>query len=193
MAEWDEDARALLRAAAYRRDGDAGLAVLADRPLGPVLQYAGDVLAVAAAQGLPGAEATARKCVEELDGRGGPGDAELAAELTAALEGTPAPLAEVPVELGELGTALDRDPAEGVQVVDLWRGEVGEPDPGFAPDDAGHAPARWPAFWPAGPPGGDGPADGSVDGAWAREERQRGRARAWLAAHGLRPGPRPFL
>ncbi|WP_207401278.1 hypothetical protein, partial [Actinomadura roseirufa] len=62
MTGWDEDALARLRAAAYRHDGAAGLAVLAGRPLGPVLQYAGDVLVAALAAGLEAARPPARAC-----------------------------------------------------------------------------------------------------------------------------------
>ncbi|GAA2423527.1 hypothetical protein GCM10010191_39460 [Actinomadura vinacea] len=175
MADWDEDARARLRAAAHRRDGDAGLAALAGRPLGPVLQYAGDVLLAALDRGLPAAEPLARKCVEELDGRDGPGDAELAAELTAALEGRATGLIGVPVDLGALGARLEADPADGVQAVDLRTGDIDEPGPGFDPE------SRL-TFVPGGPDPGD-----------PGEEAQRGRARRRLAEHGYRPGPRPFL
>ncbi|MFB4313218.1 hypothetical protein [Actinomadura sp. 21ATH] len=173
MAEWDEDALALLRAAAYRRDPEAGLPLLADRPLGPVLQHAGDVLVAALEDGdaRPGTVRLARKCVEELAGRGLDGDAELAAELTGALEGAPSGLADVPVELGMLGLLMEADPAEGAQVVDLRTGDIG-------PDIAvGDEPRRWLMFWPQGP--ADSP-----------EEERRGRARQWLAAHGLRSRPR---
>jgi hypothetical protein len=189
VAEWDEDALALLRAAVYRRDGDAGLAVLVGRPLGPVLQYAGDVLVGALERAVRSAPGIARKCVEELEGRGWDGDAELSAELTALLEGTPRALTEVPVDLGTLGVVLDADPAGGVQILDLRTGDI---DPGsdlgsyLGSDlgldiEMGDEPPHRLAFWPEGPC-----PDSS-------EERQRGRARRWLAAHGYRPGARTFL
>ncbi|MGI5164835.1 hypothetical protein ACQEU3_10820 [Spirillospora sp. CA-253888] len=224
MTDWGEDALIQLRAAAYRGDGRAGAGVLGAQPLGPVLQYAGDVLVAALRQRVPEAERLARKCLEELDGRGRPGDAELAAELTAAL-GAPrdrGALTEVPADLGALGTALEGDPGE-IWVLDLRRGDLLTPDdledePAF---DA-HAPEydaqRWLVFGPTGPHPrdmadfagsvGDGPlrerlvraveegrfADeaGPVAARWRffKEERQRGRARHWLAEYGYRPGPR---
>ncbi|KAB2354500.1 hypothetical protein, partial [Actinomadura montaniterrae] len=64
MTGWDEDALAGLRAAVARGDARAGLALLAGRPLGPVLQYAGDVLVAALAEALDGADAAARACRE---------------------------------------------------------------------------------------------------------------------------------
>jgi hypothetical protein len=179
VADWDEDARRRLRAAAHRRDARRGLDALAGRPLGPVLQYAGDVLVAALDGALPGADRLARKCLEELSGRDGPGDAELAAELAAALDGTATPLLDVPVDLAVLGPRLDADPSEGVHVVDLRTGDI---DAGPPPFDTADDPGRWLTFVPGGPgPGGPG------------EEAQRGRARSWLAVHGYRPGPRPFL
>ena len=182
VADWDEDARAELRAAAHRRDARRGLAVLGGRPIGPVLQYAGDVVLAALEEALPGADRLARACAEGLTARGGPGDAELAAELRAALAGTATPLEDAPVDLGVLGARLDADPSEGVHVVDLRTGDIDTDPPPF--DTAG-GPGRVLTFVPEGPRGtGGGPAD---------EEAQRGRARAWLAAHGYRPGPRPFL
>ncbi|WP_433328535.1 hypothetical protein [Spirillospora sp. CA-294931] len=177
MTDWDEPALARLRAAAYRRDGAAGLDVLRDRPLGPVLQYAGDVLAAALVRDRAGAERAARKCLEELDGRGAPGDAELAAELAAAL-GTArraSDLAEVPVDLGTLGARLGGD--GGAHAVDLRRGDVVELD---EIDEADADPDGWLTFWP----------DGTAQPGLADEERRRGRARAWLARHGYRAGPR---
>ncbi|MEW2358045.1 hypothetical protein [Spirillospora sp. NPDC029432] len=182
MAEWDEDALALLRAAAYRRDPAAGLPLLADRPLGPVLQYAGDVLVAALERDGPGAAGAvrlARECAAELTGRGLAGDAELAAELAGALAGEPPELADAPVELSMLGLLMDADPAEGAQVVDLRTGDIG-------PDIAvGDEPRRWLMFWPQGP-AGSAEASGSAEFA---EEERRGRARQWLAAHGFRSRP----
>lgn len=171
MTGWDEDALAGLRAAVARGDARAGLALLAGRPLGPVLQYAGDVLVAALAESLDGADAAARACREELDARGLPGDAELAAELAAALDGRPSGLEVLPADLGAVAEALEAAPADGLWLLDLDRGDVlapGEP----SGDDGRHLPI------PPGAPAG------------APEEERRGRARRWLAEQGLRPGPR---
>ncbi|TDC44833.1 hypothetical protein E1281_32470 [Actinomadura sp. KC345] len=163
MTEWAEDALARLRSAVARGDGAAGLGVLRGRDLMPVLQYAGDALVAALAQGVPGAEAPARECLNELEGRGLPGDPELAAEVAAALGARPASgLAELPVDLAAVAAAMD----DGFQVLDLRRGDVlpaGEPPDGLPiPPDA--------------LPGG--------------EDARRGWARRWLAEQGFRPVPR---
>jgi hypothetical protein len=168
---WDEDALAGLRAAVARGDARAGLAVLAGRPFGPVLQYAGDVLAAALAETVEGAEAAARTCLGELEARGLPGDAELAAELAAALAGRPSGLEVLPVDLGAVAEALEAGPADGPWLLDLDRGDVLAPDEPCG-DGGRHLPI------PPGAPGG------------ATEEERRGRARRWLAEQGLRPGPR---
>ncbi|GLW61941.1 hypothetical protein Arub01_01850 [Actinomadura rubrobrunea] len=177
MTGWDETSLARLRAAAYRWDGEAGVEALRSRPLGRVLQYAGDVLIAALEQGVPGAEALSRKCLEELDGRGLPGDAELADRLSAALGAPRGPeLAEAPVDLGALAAALDDD---APYAVDLRTGDVlpaEEAGPSFT-ESLEYEPERWLALW--GEPGGD-----------RGEEARRGRARRWLAERGYRPGPR---
>ncbi|MBO2456677.1 hypothetical protein [Actinomadura violacea] len=171
MTGWDEDALAELRAAVARGDARAGLAALAGRPLGPVLQYAGDVLAAAVAGTLDGAEAAARECLERLDARGLPGDAELAAELAAALDGRPSGLEVLPADLGAVAEALEAGPADGLWLLDLDRGDVLAPD---EPSGEGGRHVPIPPGAPAGSP----------------EEERRGRARRWLAGQGLRPGPR---
>ncbi|MGI5323146.1 hypothetical protein [Actinomadura nitritigenes] len=180
MTGWDEDALARLRAAVARGDARAGLAALAGRPLGPVLQYAGDVLAAAVATALDGADAAARACLAELDARGLPGDAELAAELAAALDGRPSGLEALPVDLGAVAEALEGDPAEGLWLLDLDRGDVLAPDEPYRDEPCSDEPhgdgRRLPI--PSGAPAG------------APEEERRGRARRWLAGQGLRPAPR---
>ncbi|WP_067453411.1 hypothetical protein [Actinomadura macra] len=182
MTGWGEDELARLRAAAQRADGAGGLAVLADRPLGPVLQYAGDVLAAALAEGHEAARGPAARCLAELDARDAPGDAELAADLAAAL-GTPRPavveLLPVAADLGAVAAALaDGEP----HVLDLVRGDVlhaGDlaDEPTADPADETYDPTRWLLV----PPGGDLP-----DG----EDARRGLARRWLAEQGYRPAPR---
>ncbi|HEX2312472.1 MAG TPA: UPF0158 family protein [Thermomonospora sp.] len=241
MTDWDGAALGRLRAAVHRRDGAEGVDLLRERPLDPVLQYAGDVLVAAVRAQVAGAEPLARACLESLTGRGLPGDAELAGDLTAALGlGPAADLAEVPVDLGELGSELDAEPEgemEGeVYVVDLLRGDIlpvgelngedtGEVEPAFDEIDERYDAARWLQFWPERDRAERDMADFSAtvtderlrarleealagrwpyrrfleairdtpeDARWLlfREERQRGRARAWLASYGYRPAPR---
>ncbi len=182
VTDWGEDALAELRAAAFRGDGGAGVEVLRARPLGPVLQYAGDVLAAAVRQRADDAERLARKCLEELDGRGRPGDAELAAELAAVL-GSPrerAALTPAPVDLAALGAALEGDPGEA-WVVDLRRGDVLPAldlvdEPAFDPEGSEYDPGRWLGFWPGGPH----PRDAADFASAVEDEDLRARL---LAAH----------
>ncbi|NKZ06954.1 hypothetical protein [Actinomadura latina] len=180
MTEWDEEALARLRAAAHTGDGDAG--VLRGRPLEPVLQYAGDVLVAALAKGRTDAE-LARECLNELHERDLPGDAELAAELAAALGTRPAePLVPLPVDLGAVAAAMD----DGDQVLDLARGDVLPADDlpayegggGCGPpgDEIPHGGRGWLPIPPAAVPRG--------------EDAQRGAARKWLAGEGYRAVPR---
>lgn len=226
-----------------RRDGAAGVELLRTRPLGPVLQYAGDLLIAALAQQVEGARPGARKCLEELAGRDRPGDAELARELARELSAVRGrrqdgdDLTEVPVDLGELGIELDGDFEGDARVVDLVEGEVllvdalngadtGVPEPAFDEASEAYDRDRWLVFWPLGGREPGDPADmadfattvedeglqgrllKALGERWAQrrfleviketpedhrwllfqEERQRGRARAWLAGHGYRPG-----
>lgn len=164
MTEWDEEALARLRAAAHNGDGDTG--VLWGRPLKPVLQYAGDVLLAALAKGEAQPE-LARTCLDDLLKRDLPGDAELAAELAAALGERPAePLESLSVDLGAVAAAMD----DGDQVVDLERGDV------LPACEAQDAPGRWLPIPPTVLPQG--------------EDARRGAARGWLAEQGYRPVPR---
>ena len=164
VTEWGGEALARLRAAAHTGSGDAG--VLRGRPLKPVLQYAGDVLLAALAKGEADPE-LARECRDDLLERGLPGDAELAAELAAALGARPAePLEPLPVDLGAVAAAMD----DGGHVVDLERGDV------LPACEAEDVPGRWLPV----PPGVLPP----------EEDARRGAARAWLAERGYRPVPR---
>ncbi|NDU72295.1 hypothetical protein GWI34_06605 [Actinomadura sp. DSM 109109] len=159
MTGWGEEALARLRAAAHRGFGDAEL--LRGRPLAPVLQYAGDVLVAALEQGRD-VRSLALACLDELNARGLPGDAELAGELAAALGvGEPTGLDPLPADLGAVAAAM----RDGFQVLDPGRGDVlpaGEADGLPIPPDA----------LPEG------------------EDARRGAARAWLAEQGFRPAPR---
>lgn len=234
MGDWDRAALDALREAVSRRDGAEALEWLRTRPLAPVLQYAGDALVAALEQRVEGAEPYARRCLDELAGRGLPGDAELAGELSAALgiSGVRKALTAVPVDLGQLGEQLDGEPDGDAYVVDLESGDVlqvgevngeetGTPEPAFDPQDEAYDPGRWLQFWPQdehqlrdmadfaamtqderlmAAAGGRNPAwrferavsEGPEDFRWLlfREERRRGRARAWLADRGYRAGRR---
>ncbi|XRQ11431.1 hypothetical protein ACN3XK_11255 [Actinomadura welshii] len=160
MAEWDGEALARLRAAAHLGDGTAGCEVLRGRPLRPVLQYAGDVLVAALAQGVPGAEELARECAAELRERDAPGDAELAAEIAGDTG-----LAGLPVDLGAVAAAMDAAMADGLYVLDVERGDV-------LPVGEADGPVIPPGVLPEG------------------EDARRGAARRWLAGQGYRVVPR---
>ncbi|MEU6752264.1 hypothetical protein ABZ914_39115, partial [Spirillospora sp. NPDC046719] len=134
---------------------------------------------------LDGADAAARECRAELDARGLPGDAELAAELAAALDGRPSGLEALPVDLGAVAEALEADPAEGLWLLDLDRGDVLAPDEPYRDEPYRDEPC-------GAEPGGGGRHLPIPPGApaGAPEEERRGRARRWLAGQGLRPAPR---
>ncbi|MBO2448279.1 hypothetical protein J4573_14335 [Actinomadura barringtoniae] len=179
---WDEEALATLRGAANRGLGATGVALLQVRPLGPVLQYAGDVLAVAVEAGVPEAGRLAEDCLRELAERGQPGDKELATELAVALGRRSTGLRRAPVPLGDLAGALDGRAGSGPHVLDLLRGEVLSIDeldgaPAFDARSQEYDPHRWLVFTP------------EPRGVPYSEEASRGRARAWLAARGYRSAP----
>ncbi|RAY15663.1 hypothetical protein DPM19_07700 [Actinomadura craniellae] len=163
MQDWDRESMTALRGALYRRDGAAALALFAERPLRPTLQYAGDALTLALTQDTAGARDRAAECVTELAARDWPGDAELAHRLTTILGGAEDTLTEVPVDLGELGAFLDGAPGPDVYVLDLHKGEVlpvgelngeytDEIDPAFDEESPQYEPTRWLEFWPLGHP-----------------------------------------
>lgn len=198
MTDWDEGALGALRGAASLGHGAAGFELLQVRPLEPVLQYAGDVLVAALGQAVPDAPPLAEKCLQALNARGEAGDRELAMELIQALGGGAGEvLGRVPVDLGELAGALHGRLGDGPFVVDLARGDILPVDE--APAEAvggesgeqcpGHDRERWLMVSPEGAVPGD-PDDEPPGGDFVREERERGRARLWLAAYGLSPAPR---
>lgn len=169
VTEWDEESLARLRAAVHTGRGD--VSVLRGRPLGPVLQYAGDLF-VAALAGAPSSAdvALARECLDALRERNLPGDAELAADLAAVLgEPSAGRLVPLPVDLGAVAAAMD----DGDQVLDLERGDV---LPAAEVPDEPWEERRWLPIPPAVLPQG--------------EDARRGAAREWLAGEGYRPVPR---
>ena len=147
-----------LRGAVYTGDGRAAMAAIERRPDLDTLQYAGDGLLLAVAQGVTGATARASEHISLLRDRDLDGDEDLAVALEAMLGLAPAPaLRDLPVDLDELSLALEGDPLLTGGRLDLRTGEVqqigplyesdvfnefGEPD-----DDADDAEAE------------DGPAD----------------------------------
>ncbi|WUI00767.1 hypothetical protein OHR68_02810 [Spirillospora sp. NBC_00431] len=175
MTEWDEESLARLRSAAHRGDWAAGLEALRDRPLEPVLQYAGDVALLALARDRVQSARLADDCRSLLEGRDGPGDAELAAELAALLgHGPRTELLPLPADLGAVAAAMDGE----LHVLDLERGDV------LAADEVPHETQaagmdRWLPIPPSGLP--VRPDD---------EDARRGAARRWLAEQGYRPVPR---
>ncbi len=103
------------------------VALLVDSGRWPVhgLQLVGDGLLTALAASVEGAMPLARRCVEELRGRGWEGDDELATALSARLGDAPMPLLRpLVVDLEALASALEGDPAYGGGRLDLRTGEV---------------------------------------------------------------------
>ncbi|MDT9699644.1 UPF0158 family protein [Streptomyces sp. P17] len=226
---WGEDGLRAVRGALHAQDGVALFAALRRGPVREVLQLAGDGVAGAAAQGLPGAAEMAAFFLGALQERGFRGDEELADRLRAATgDAAISLLRPLAVDLEMLAMLLEGDPAASGGRIDLSTGEC------------------WPAFTAELSPGPEGeedddperwlyvPALGSRAGyrdmelfieevedaalaerlriavggrgafrrfkdvlarderSWSRyhrfrDERQRGRARAWLAEEGYRP------
>jgi len=113
-----------LRAAMYRRDGEALVDALGDHVPTDVLQLAGGAIAAAAAIGVPGAR-LAEQCASALRDRGWTGDEELAAELSMALDSGAQPRAkDLAVDLDELADILEAPMGEDGGAIDLSTGEV---------------------------------------------------------------------
>ncbi|KUO16877.1 hypothetical protein AQJ91_33170 [Streptomyces dysideae] len=218
-----------MRGALYTQDGAALFAALHRGPVREVLQLAGDGVAVAAAQGLPGAAEMAALFLGALQERGFRGDEELADRLRAATGDAAIPLLRpLAVDLEMLAMLLEGDPAESGGRLDLSTGECGraftdELEPGPEAEEADD-PERW-LYVPAlgsragyrdmelfiEEVGAAALADRlriAIGGRGAfrrfkdvlarderswrryhrfRDERQRGRARAWLAEEGYCP------
>ncbi|MBV9023357.1 MAG: hypothetical protein JO362_06090 [Streptomycetaceae bacterium] len=218
-----------MRGALHGQDGLTLLAVLRRGPARAVLQLAGDGVAGAAAQGLPGAAEMASSFLGALQERGFQGDEELADRLRAAMGDASVPLLRpLPVDLEMLAMVLEGDPAESGGRLDLTTGEcwpafTDELEPGSDAEEADD-PERW-LYVPAlGSRAGYRDMELFIDGlgnadladrlriaisgrgafrrfkdvlardehAWRQyhqfsDERQRGRARAWLAEEGYCP------
>ncbi|NEC85228.1 hypothetical protein G3I71_04985 [Streptomyces sp. SID12501] len=218
-----------MRGVLHAQDGVALLAALHRGPAREVLQLVGDGVAVAAAQGLPGAAEMAALFLGALQERGFRGDEELADRLRAATGDAAIPLLRpLAVDLEMLAMLLEGDPTESGGRIDLSTGECWPaftdelgPGPGVEEDDD---PERW-LYAPAlGSRAGyrdmelfiEEVEDAALadrlridlggrgafrrfkdmlagdERSWSRyhrfcDERQRGRARAWLAEEGYCP------
>jgi hypothetical protein len=126
---WDRDAAARLRGAVYRGDGLAVVDALRGRGLEDVLQMAGDGLLIAVSDGVSEAREPAAWCATLLRERSNSGDEELADQLEATLGSRPAQmLRPLAVDLGELSSMLEGDPARGGGRIDLDSGETWPPE-----------------------------------------------------------------
>jgi len=114
-----------LRGAVYAADGHAAMAAIERRPDLHTLQYVGDGLRLALAQGVTGAARRAGQHIAALRNRDLDGDEDLAIELEAALGlAQSRALQDLPIDLDELCLALEGDPLMTGGRVDLRTGEV---------------------------------------------------------------------
>src|SRR5262249_11285388 len=114
-----------LRAVIHRGDGEALVAALGPEIPVDALQLAGDALAAAATDGVPGARELAEQCASVLRERGWSGDEELAAELDVALgRRTPSRAKGLRVDLDELADILEAALGEDGGAIDLSTAEV---------------------------------------------------------------------
>ncbi|MEU9111203.1 UPF0158 family protein [Streptomyces sp. NPDC048483] len=227
--EWNKDGLRAVRGALHAQDWAALLAALRRGPAREVLQLAGDGVAMAAAQGLPGAVETAASFLGALQERGFRGDQELADRLPTTTEHAAIPLLRpLAVDLEMLVMLLEGDPAESGGRLDLFTGEcrpafTEELDARYEAEEADD-PERWLRVPALGSRAGNRDMELFIEGlgdaaladrlriavggrgtfrrfkdvlarderAWRRyhrlsDERQRGRARAWLAEEGYFP------
>ncbi len=199
----DREALTELRSLVVRGD-HAGLVATLSQARWPVdsLQLIGDGLLAAVREGTEGSAALAEECVNALRERRWAGDQELAEVLDAALANGPTPmLRPLLVDLEELSMVLEGDPVQGGGRIDLRTGEVwpqsaieyaeevGEideiDDPPFAYRLACAISGRG-AFRRFKDVLSDRP---ELMTRWfaLSNDRQRGRARSWLATEGYVP------
>lgn len=124
-----------LRGAICRGDGRAALGAI-ERALDlDALQYVGDGLLMALAQGIPDVTTRAEECVAALRRRDLDGDEDLTLELEAALGLVqPRALRDIPVDLDELSLALEGDPLLTGGRLDLRTGDVHQIGPLYEGD-----------------------------------------------------------
>jgi hypothetical protein len=151
-----------LRGALYAADGRAAVTATEGRPDLDTLQYVGDGLLLALAQGVTGAARRAGEYIAALRDRDLDGDEDLAIELEAMLGRGPVPaLRDLPIDLDDLSLALEGDPLLTGGRIDLRTGdvrqigplyesdfldEIGEPDSADEAEGADEADDRWLRF-----------------------------------------------
>ena len=124
-----------LRGAVYSGDGHAALAAIEHRPDLDTIQYVGDGLRLALAQGVPGAAERAGKHIGTLRDRDLDGDEDLAVELEEKLGLAEAPpLRDLPIDLDDLSLALEGDPLLTGGRIDLRTGDVQQIGPLYESD-----------------------------------------------------------
>jgi hypothetical protein len=102
---------------------EALLALLRTYDPAGVLQQCGDALTAVVFRGVPGSRETAIACTSTLRERGWPGDEVLADQLDTVAGGAVSALRPLPVDLEELSSLLEGDPAWGGGRIDLNTGE----------------------------------------------------------------------
>jgi len=147
-----------LRGAVNTGDGRAAMAAIERRPDLETLQYAGDGLRLALAQGVAGAALRAAGHIAALRDRDLDGDEDLALELEVMLGLAQAPaLRGLPIDLDELSLALEGDPLLTGGRLDLRTGDVEQIGPLYESDyfdefgestdrEVGEADDRWLRF-----------------------------------------------
>jgi len=128
-----------LRGAVYAGDGRAAMAAIERRPDLYTLQYLGDGLRLALAQGIAGAAQRAGGHIAALRSRDLDGDEDLAIELEAMLGLVQAPaLRDLPIDLDDLALALEGDPLLTGGRINLRTGDVQQIGPLYESDFFDH-------------------------------------------------------
>lgn len=124
-----------LRGAIYTADGHAAMTAIDRRPDLDTLQYVGDGLLLALAQGVTGAARRVGEHIAALRDRDLEGDEDLALELETMLGLVEAPvLRDLPIDLDDLSLALEGDPLLTGGRIDLRTGDVQQIGPLYESD-----------------------------------------------------------
>ncbi|MGV9870611.1 UPF0158 family protein [Rhodococcus koreensis] len=121
---WDDESLTALRVAVSTRAGGV-VGLVRGRLTGEVLQLVGDALIAAIDDHVDGAHQVAAECAAALRVRDWTGDDDLADQLEAAVGMSATPmLRAVAVDLEELSSLLEGDPAYGGGRIDLRTGDT---------------------------------------------------------------------